>query len=180
MLQAPTDFGRDNQLRARMWFTMLLLGLVYAVFLFVLFRLGVGVGIMLVLAGGLALFQLLASDRMVLATMRAKVVTPEEQPELHRMVERLSLAAGIPKPKVAVADMRVPNAFATGRSQKTAAVAVTKGLMELLATKTLPSTACQSEDGSVLAASSTIGAPLQQTRELPGRMHKTVTPVFAS
>lgn len=137
MLRAPSDFGHDNQLRVRMWFTMLLLGLVYAVFLFVLFRLGVGVGFMLLLAGGLALFQLIASDRMVLATMRAKVVTPEEQPELHAMVERLSLAAGIPKPKVAVSDMQVPNAFATGRSQKTAAVAVTTGLMALLSEREL-------------------------------------------
>ena len=137
MLRAPNDFGHDNQLRVRMWFTMLLLGLVYAVFLFVLLQLGVGIGIMLALAGGLALFQLFASDRMVLATMRAKVVTPEEQPELHRMVERLSLAAGIPKPKVAVSDMQVPNAFATGRSQKTAAVAVTKGLMALLSEREL-------------------------------------------
>lgn len=137
MLQGPRDFGHDNQLRARMWFTMLLLGLVYAVFLFVLFRLGVGVGIMLVLAGGLALFQLLASDRMVLATMRAKVVSREQEPALHAMVERLSLAAGIPKPKIAVADMQVPNAFATGRSQKTAAVAVTKGLMSLLSEREL-------------------------------------------
>ena len=137
MLQAPSSFGSDNQLRVRMWFTMLMLGVVYAVFLFVLFRLGVGVGIMLALAGGLALFQLIASDRMVLATMRAKVVTPEEQPELHRMVERLSLAAGIPKPKVAVSDMQVPNAFATGRSQKTAAVAVTTGLMALLSEREL-------------------------------------------
>ncbi len=137
MLQAPSNFGHDNQLRMRMWFTMLLLGLVYAVFLFVLFRLGVGIGIMLALAGGLALFQLLASDRMVLATMRAKVVTPAEQPELHRMVERLSLAAGIPKPKVAVSSMQVPNAFATGRSQKTAAVAVTTGLMALLSEREL-------------------------------------------
>ena len=135
MLQAPTNFGRDNQLRVRMWFTMLLLGLVYAVFLFVLFRLGVGIWIMLVLAGGIALFQFFASDRMVLATMRAKVVSREEQPELHAMVERLSMAAGIPKPKVAVADMQVPNAFATGRSQKTAAVAVTTGLMKLLSAR---------------------------------------------
>ncbi len=137
MLRAPNDFGHDNQLRVRMWFTMLLLGLVYAVFLFVLLQLGVGIGIMLALAGGLALFQLFASDRMVLATMRAKVVTPEEQPELHRMVERLSLAAGIPKPKVAVSEMQVPNAFATGRSQKTAAVAVTTGLMALLSEREL-------------------------------------------
>ena len=135
MLQAPMNFGHDNQLRARMWFTMLLLGLVYAVFLFVLFRLGVGIWIMLVLAGGIALFQFFASDRMVLATMRAKVVSREEQPELHAMVERLSMAAGIPKPKVAVADMQVPNAFATGRSQKTAAVAVTTGLMKLLSAR---------------------------------------------
>ncbi len=116
---------------------MLLLGLVYAVFLFVLFRLGVGIWIMLVLAGGIALFQFFASDRMVLATMRAKVVSREEQPKLHAMVERLSMAAGIPKPKIAVADMQVPNAFATGRSQKTAAVAVTTGLMGLLSEREL-------------------------------------------
>ena len=135
MLQAPTDFGRDNQLRVRMWFTMLLLGLVYGFFVYFLLRLGIT--FMLVIVVGLVLVQFWLSDRMVLASMRAKVVSQDEQPELHKMVERLALAAGVPKPKVAVADMKVPNAFATGRSQKTAAVAVTTGLMELLSEREL-------------------------------------------
>ena len=80
----------------------------------------------------LVLVQFILSDKLVLVSMRAKVVTPEEAPQLHAMVDRLAMTAGIPKPKVAIADMNVPNAFATGRSQKHAAVAVTTGLMRIL------------------------------------------------
>lgn len=123
--------GRDNQLRARMLFTMLLLGVVYGLFLWFLVRVA-GAGVMLGVAAGLVLIQFILSDKLVLVSMRAKVVTPEEAPDLHAAVERLAFAAGIPKPKVAIADMNAPNAFATGRSQKHAAVAVTTGLLRVL------------------------------------------------
>jgi heat shock protein HtpX len=76
--------------------------------------------------------QFLFSDKLALYSMGAKEVSPEEYPELHRKVERLSQQADLPKPKVAVADSRTPNAFATGRSQSSAAVAVTTGLMRML------------------------------------------------
>lgn len=127
----PRRAGRDNQLRARMLFTMLLLGLVYGLFLWFLISVA-GATVMLGFAVVLVLVQFFLSDKLVLTSMRAKVVTPEEAPELHAMVDRLAMTAGIPKPKVAVADMSVPNAFATGRSQKHAAVAVTTGLLRVL------------------------------------------------
>ena len=127
----PRRVGRDNQLRARMLFTMLLLGLVYGLFLWFLISVA-GATVMLGFAVVLVLVQFFLSDKLVLTSMRAKVVTPEEAPELHAMIDRLAMTAGIPKPKVAVADMSVPNAFATGRSQKHAAVAVTTGLLGVL------------------------------------------------
>ena len=115
-----------------MLLTMLLLGGVYGVFLIILWNLGASVVLMLVMASLMVLFQFWFSDRMVLTLMRAKVVTPEEAPELHTMIDRLSAAAGIPKPRVAVSEMRVPNAFATGRNQRQAAVCVTAGLLNIL------------------------------------------------
>jgi heat shock protein HtpX len=129
MLHPTVNFGRDNQLRTRMWITMLILGALYGFFVWVVL---LTAPVLLVLVVGFALFQFAASDKMILASMRAKVVTPEEAPKLHQMVDRLSADAGIPKPKVAIADMAVPNAFATGRSQKHAAVAVTSGLIAML------------------------------------------------
>ncbi len=127
----PRRVGRDNQLRARMLFTMLLLGLVYGLFLWFLISVA-GAGVMLGFAVVLVLVQFFLSDKLVLTSMRAKVVTPEQAPELHATIDRLAMTAGIPKPKVAIADMSVPNAFATGRSQKHAAVAVTTGLLQIL------------------------------------------------
>ena len=127
----PRSLRRDNQLRARMVFTMLLLGLVYGLFLWFLISVA-GVGVMLGFAVVLVLVQFFLSDKLVLTSMRAKVVTPEQAPELHATIDRLAMTAGIPKPKVAIADMSVPNAFATGRSQKHAAVAVTTGLLQVL------------------------------------------------
>ena len=127
----PRRLGRDSQLQMRMVLTMLLLGVVYGFFIY--FLVGVtGSGAMLLIVGGFVLVQFYFSDKLVLASMRAKVVTPQEAPKLHAMVDRLSQAAGIPKPKVAISEMSVPNAFATGRSQKSAAVAVTTGLLQVL------------------------------------------------
>ena len=120
-----------------MWFTMLLLGLVYGFFVWFLFGVLQDVAFIAAIAIGLVLFQFFMSERLVLVSMRAKVVSRDEAPALHDMIERLSMAAGIPKPRVAIADLPVPNAFAAGRSQKTAVVAVTTGLMKLLSEREL-------------------------------------------
>ena len=126
-------YGRDAGLSARMLLTTFLLGLLYVVFAIVLFNvLNVGLVPMLLIVVGLAFFQYFTSDKIALAASGAKVVKPEDAPELHAMVERLCALADLPKPKVAVIPTDVPNAFATGRSPKHAAVAVTEGLWRRL------------------------------------------------
>jgi heat shock protein HtpX len=127
------SFGRDAGLSARMVLTSGLLGLVYVVFAVVLFNvLNVGLIPMILIVVGLAAFQYFTSDKIALAASGAKVVERDQAPELHDMVERLCALADMPKPKVAVIDTDVPNAFATGRSPKHAAVAVTTGLWRRL------------------------------------------------
>ena len=126
-------YGRDAGLTLRMLFTTGLLGLLYVLFAVVLFSvLNVGLAPMLVIVIGLAFFQYYTSDKLALAASGAKIVTPEEQPELHAIVERLCAMADLPKPRVAIVDTDVPNAFATGRNPKHAAVAVTTGLWRRL------------------------------------------------
>ena len=126
-------YGRDRGLSTRMFLTTFLLGLLYVVFFVVLIQVfQVGLIFGLVLIGGLAFFQWYTSDKLALAAAGAKVVSPEEAPELHEMVDRLCAMAGLPKPRVAVIPTDVPNAFATGRSPKHAAVAVTEGLWRRL------------------------------------------------
>ncbi len=112
--------------------TMLLLGLVYAVFVGVLFAAGASGAIILVVCAALVLVQLFAAEKIGLASMGAKEVSPQEYPDLHAMIERLCVQADIPKPKVAVADTPMPNAFAIGRSRKHATVCATTGIMQLL------------------------------------------------
>ena len=127
------NFGRDRGLSLRMLFTGALLGLLYVVFGVVLFSvLNFGLVPMLVIIVGLAFFQYYTSDKLALRAAGAKVVTAEEAPELHAMVERLCAMANLPKPRIAVVDSDVPNAFATGRNPKHAAVAVTQGLWRRL------------------------------------------------
>lgn len=116
-----------------MLFTSGLLGLLYVLFALVLFYyLNVGIAPMLVIIIGLAAVQYWTSDKLALAASGAKIVSPEEAPELHAMVERLCAMADLPKPRVAIIPSNVPNAFATGRSPKHAAVAVTQGLWSRL------------------------------------------------
>jgi heat shock protein HtpX len=115
-----------------MLLTMFLLGLLYVGFVVVLLAAGAGVVVMVVVIGALTLAQLLLSDKIGLAAMGAKEVSPEEAPGLHAMIERLCIQADLPKPKVAVADTDVPNAFAMGRSQKSATVCCTTGIMRTL------------------------------------------------
>src|SRR5262245_3174856 len=127
------NFGRDRGLSLRMLFTSGLLGLLYVIFAVVLFSLLNGsIFLMLVIVVGLAFFQYYTSDKIALAASGAKVVSAEEAPELHAMVERLCAMANLPKPRIAVVDTDVPNAFATGRNPKHAAVAVTTGLWRRL------------------------------------------------
>jgi heat shock protein HtpX len=110
-----------------------LLGLLYVVFALVLFYyLNVGVAGMLVIIIALAVVQYWTSDKLALRAAGARIVTAEEAPELHAIVERLCAMADLPKPRVAVVPSQVPNAFATGRSPKHAAVAVTEGLWRRL------------------------------------------------
>jgi heat shock protein HtpX len=127
------SYGRDAGLTLRMLLTGGLLGLLYVIFAVVLFQaLNVGLVPALVIVVGLAFVQYWTSDRLALAASGAKIVTPEEAPDLHAMVERLCALADLPKPRVAVIPSPVPNAFATGRSPKNAAVAVTEGLWQRL------------------------------------------------
>ena len=92
-------YGRDRGLTTRMGLTIFGLGLVYVLFIGAMIAAGVGAITILVIAGGFAVAQLLFGDKIALASMRAKVTTPEEQPELHAMIERLCQLADIPKPR---------------------------------------------------------------------------------
>jgi heat shock protein HtpX len=120
-------------LTLRMFLTTAGLGLIYVTFAVVLFSiLDVGLVPLILIVLGMAVFQYFTSDKLALRASGAKVVEPEQAPELHAMVERLCAMSDLPKPRVAIIDTEVPNAFATGRSPKHAAVAVTTGLMNRL------------------------------------------------
>ena len=126
-------YGRDFGLSARMLLTTFLLGALYVAFFIVMVQIfDFGLVPMIVLLGALAFFQYFTSDKLALRASGAKVVSREEAPELHDMVERLCAMSDLPKPRVAVIPTDVPNAFATGRSPKHAAVAVTQGLWNRL------------------------------------------------
>jgi heat shock protein HtpX len=126
----PTSFGRDTGLQLRMTLTLFLLGLVYAVLVGVV--IASKAEFLLFVVGGMFLIQIFASDKLALHAMGAREVTPQEAPQLHAMVERLCVQADLPKPRVAVANTPMPNAFAIGRSPKKATVCATTGIMELL------------------------------------------------
>lgn len=131
-----TRYGRDSGLTARMLTVTFLLGALYVAFFIVLWQItGVGIAGAVVIAGGLAILQWYTSAKVALMASGAKVVTPEQAPELHAMVDRLCQMADLPKPRVAIIDTDMPNAFATGRSPKHSAVAVTRGLWERLEPK---------------------------------------------
>jgi heat shock protein HtpX len=126
-------FGRDRGLTLRILATGGLLGLLYVVFGVVLISyLNVGLVPLILILGALAFVQYYTSDKLALKASGAKIVSEQEAPQLHAMVERLAAMADLPKPKVAVIESDVPNAFATGRNPKNAAVAVTTGLWNRL------------------------------------------------
>jgi heat shock protein HtpX len=124
----PTDIG----LSLRMLLTMVLLGALYLGFLTVLYWLGVDFTMLMIIAAVMLLVQYFFSDKLVLASSGAKIVTPEQAPELHAIVDRLCAETGLPKPRVAIVPTDVPNAFATGRSQRHSVIAATKGLLDRL------------------------------------------------
>ena len=124
--------GTDWQLQFRMAFTMMLLAVVYLVFAVVLYRSGAGFVTIAIFLGGLALAQYYFSDRLVLATTGARIVGDHDLPEVQDMLSRLAAMADLPKPRLAVIQSAMPNAFATGRDPRHAIVAVTTGLVNTL------------------------------------------------
>ncbi|MDQ6730693.1 MAG: zinc metalloprotease HtpX [Actinomycetota bacterium] len=131
-MAAPRTFGRDTGLQARMLLTLLLLGFVYAVLIAVLIAAGAGAITVAVIAAVLFLVQYFTSDKIALYSMGAREVTPDQAPGLHATIERLCISADLPKPRVAIADTPMPNAFAIGRSPTQATVCATTGLLALL------------------------------------------------
>jgi heat shock protein HtpX len=132
MAKPRSSFGKDTGLQARMLLTLFLLGLVYVVFIGVLFAAGAGAGLIVIVALVLLLAQLFGSDKIAMATLGVKEVSPAEEPELHAIIERLCVQANLPKPKVAVIETSMPNACAMGKSKKATTVCATRGILQLL------------------------------------------------
>lgn len=127
-----TYWNRDPGLTVRIILSFIILGLLYVVFLSILHYLGVGYIPLAIIAGAMILAQWYFSDKIVLWTSGAKIVSKEQYPRLHNIVENLASKIGIPRPRVAVVNSTVPNAFATGKSQNSSLVAVTSGILDLL------------------------------------------------
>jgi heat shock protein HtpX len=140
-----TRYAPDRGLQARMGLTMFLLGLVFValvtalVFILAAFKQGAGVIIFfaVILGGGMAFGSLFWSDKIALRAAGAREVTPQEAPQLHGIIDRLCALADMPKPRVAIAQSDMPNAFATGRNSKNAVVCVTTGILRRLDEKEL-------------------------------------------
>ncbi|HEY4897243.1 MAG TPA: zinc metalloprotease HtpX [Solirubrobacteraceae bacterium] len=132
MASSRPSFGRDTGLQARMVLTLFLLGLVYAIFIGVLFAAGAGASIIIVIAVVMLVLQFTTSDKLAMATMGVKEVSPAEEPELHGIIERLCVQADLPKPRVCVMETPMANAFAMGRSRKSTSVTATRGILDIL------------------------------------------------
>jgi heat shock protein HtpX len=125
-------FQPDRGLTSRMVVTSFLLGLLYVAFVALLIALTKSAVLAVVIAGGMLFAQYWFSDRIALYAMRGRIVSPEEAPQLHGAIDRLCALADMPKPRVAIADADLPNAFATGRNPNNAVVCVTTGIMRRL------------------------------------------------
>ena len=134
---AKSKIESDAGLNLRMVITGLLLVILYAVIVGVLLSLGVSTMLVVVLAGAMLFSQYFFSDKIAMFSMKAHEVTPAEDPQLHAIVDRLCLLANMPKPRVGVAEIDIPNAFATGRSPKAAVVCATRGIMNRLSDEEL-------------------------------------------
>jgi len=122
----------DHGLNARMFLTGLLLVLLYAGLVALLIAIGLQLVFVLIIAGGLLFVQYWFSDRIALFGMGGHEVTPEQEPELHAVIDRLCALADMKKPRVAIAEVDMPNAFATGRNPKNAVVCATRGIIRRL------------------------------------------------
>lgn len=131
-MAARRELRADIGLSARMFFTMFLLAALYLGFALVLLRAGVGATSMMVIVAIMLGVQYFFSDRLVLWSMGARVVSESEAPDLHAMVGRLAQLADLPKPKIAIVNTHIPNAFATGRNPNNAVVAFTTGIINRL------------------------------------------------
>jgi heat shock protein HtpX len=126
------EWKRDWGLTARVWLTGLLLLILYLVFMTVLLAFGAGYWLIVLLAVGMGLVQYFFSDKLVLWSTHARIIADDEEPKLHRIIEKLCKEADLPMPKIAIMQSPVPNAFATGRSPKHAVVACTDSIIRLL------------------------------------------------
>ena len=131
-MSTARNIPNDRGLTLRMFTTGLLLVLLYGVVIGALIAVGISYALVLVIAGGLLFCQYWFSDKIALYGMGGRIVTPEEAPQLHGAIDRLCAMADMKKPRVAIADTDVPNAFATGRSPNSAVVCATTGLMRRL------------------------------------------------
>jgi heat shock protein HtpX len=125
-------YKRDPNLSLRLIFCFIALSALYAIFIGVLSYLGVGFIPITIMVSAMLLAQWYFSDKMVLWFSGAKIVSREQFPQVHEIVEKLVQRSNLPKPKVAVVNTRMPNAFATGKSHKSSVVAVTTGLLDIL------------------------------------------------
>src|SRR5919197_5863513 len=133
----PVWKKRDRGLTARMIASFAILMLLYLIFISVLAYLGVGFIPITIIASLMVMVQYYFSDKIVLWSSGAKVVTRDQYPELHDLVERIVARNNLPKPKIAVMNTSMPNAFATGKSPKSSVVCVSTGLLNLLETEEL-------------------------------------------
>ena len=137
---ARTRYAPDRGLTVRMGLTMFLLGLVFVAFVAAIIGIsaavhasdGAIVFFAVILGGGLAIGSLFYSDKIALASAQAQVVTPQQEPELHGIVDRVCALADMPKPRIAISPTQLPNAFATGRNSEHAVLCVTRGLQRRL------------------------------------------------
>jgi heat shock protein HtpX len=136
-ISKPAWQKRDTGLTIRMVFSFAILTLLYLVFLSVLAYLGIGFIPIIIIASGMILAQWYFSDKIVMWSSGAKLVSKEQYPQLHELIERIVARNNLPKPRIAVINKNMPNAFATGRGQKSSVVAVTTGLLDILDTEEL-------------------------------------------
>ena len=129
---------KDTGLTLRMTLVMFLLGALFVGLVVVLMYAFPGYAVLIgLVALGAAFYQWWSSDKVAMRAMRAREVTPEEAPELHGIIDRLCTLADMPKPRVGIAQLDLPNAFATGRSPERAVVCVTTGILGKLTAEEL-------------------------------------------
>ena len=134
---AKSKIEGDRGLNSRMFVTGLALVILYVVIITVLLRVGLSLAPVIIIAAALIFSQYFFSDKIAMFSMHAQEVTPEQEPKLHQIVDRLCLLADMKKPRVGVAEMDIPNAFATGRSPSHAVICATRGLMKRLSDEEL-------------------------------------------